>query len=81
MQTGSDTNRQLIRGEHLQPGQVIQFRLMGQWQAVTLRSPLLPGSAGYGRQCWQICGHMLPITIERDCAYAVVPTVSDEVQS
>jgi hypothetical protein len=63
--------RQLVRGEHLQEGDQIQFKLSGKWQTLTLRRKMLPGSAGYGRECWQVSGHMLPITIEQDGCYAV----------
>jgi hypothetical protein len=80
MQPEMTTTRKLVRGEQLQPGDQIQLKIMGTWQTVTLRRKLMPGSAGYGRECWQISGHMLPITIAHDGCYAVdVPQV--EVQS
>jgi hypothetical protein len=75
------TQRQLVRGEHLQPGDQIQFKLSGQWETLTLRRKLLPGSAGYGRECWQVSGHMLPITIEQDGCYAVDVPLPVEVLS
>lgn len=64
--------KDFVRGDELEAGQQILFKLRGEWQVVTLTRPLMPGSAGYGRQHWQIAGQMLPITLEDDGSYRVV---------
>jgi hypothetical protein len=64
--------KEFIRGDEVEAGQQILFKLRGEWQVVTLTRPLLSGSVGYGRRCWQIAGHMLPITLECDGCYRVV---------